>query len=285
MHRAQAQPLTAPPTFPIHDTDVRHWLAKGRAASEPLLAHAGAAAHPGPVGTRVAVLEDAVLGGFMPCWPEDLGATRVIHHLPDAGFFLALLERAYSPVLAKRPELRSLLYDGSRVEIAFTNDVLQAQLRGEWQPYSMIRHHALMLFHGLLWLDEPARAGWAALYQAVAEYTVSRPGGAPPPGRLADVEAAAFADFERLAARTRDPVEAAALLGDERELAAVLEYQLLASAAVYVLWREHQSQSEQRRLSWQHRELAHGYGRPNYLTWRWAALLTPALLDSAGGPR
>ena len=285
MHRAQAQPLTAPPTFPIHDTDVRHWLAKGRAASEPLLAHAGAAAHPGPVGTRVAALEDAVLGGFMPCWPEDLGATRVIHHLPDAGFFLALLERAYSPVLAKRPELRSLLYDGSRVEIAFTNDVLQAQLRGEWQPYSMIRHHALMLFHGLLWLDEPARAGWAALYQAVAEYTVSRPGGAPPPRRLADVEAAAFADFERLAPRTSDPVQAADLLDDDRALAAVVEYQLLASTAVFLLWRDHQNQPEQRRLSWQHHELAHGYGRPDYLTRRWAAILAPALPDPSGGPR
>jgi hypothetical protein len=282
------------PRFPIQDTDVRRWLAKGRAASEPLLAHAGAAAHPGPVGTRVAALEEAVLGGFMPCWPEDLGASRVIHHLPDAGFFLALLERAYAPVLAERPELRSLLYDGSRVEIAFTNDVLQAQLRGEWQPYSMIRHHALMLFHGLLWLDEPARAGWVALYQAVAEYVGSRAGGAPPPHRLAGVEEAAFADFERLAARTRDHVEAAQLLDDERELAAVLEYQLLASAAVHVLWHDHQSQPEQRRLPWQHHELAHGYGRPDYLTRRWAlltptlltpALLTPTLLDPAGGPR
>lgn len=273
------------PALPIREGAVRQWLAKGTAASEPLLAHAGEAAHPGPVGTRVAALEDAVLGGFMPCWPEDLGPSRVIHHLPDAGFFLALLEQAYSPVLAKRPELRPLLYDGSRIEIAFTNDVLQAQLRGDWQPYSMIRHHALMLFHGLLWLDEPARAGWVALYQAVAEYTVDRPGGAPPPRRLAEVEAAAFADFERLAPRTRDPVQAAALLADERALAAVVEYQLLASSAVYVLWRDHQSQPEQRRLAWQHRELAHGYGRPNYLTWRWAALLTPALLDPAGGPR
>jgi len=273
------------PAFPIRDTDVRHWMAKGRAASGPLLAHAGAAAHPGPVGTRVAALEDTVLGGFMPCWPEDLGDSRVIHHLPDAGFFLALLERAYAPVLAKRPELRSLLYDGSRIEIAFTNDVLQAQLRGEWQPYSMIRHHALMLFHGLLWLDEPARGGWAALYRVVAEYVASLPGGAPSPHRLADVEAAAFADFERLAPRTSDPVEAVNLLDDERALAAVLEYQLLASSAVYVLWRDHQNQPEQLRLSWQHHELAHGYGRPDYLTRRWAAILTPALPDPVGGPR
>jgi hypothetical protein len=275
----------APRPFPIRETAVRHWLAKGRAASGPLVAHAGAAAHPGPVGTRTAALEDTVLGGFMPCWPEDLGDSRVIHHLPDAGFFLALLERAYAPVLAKRPELRSLLYDGSRIEIAFTNDVLQAQLRGEWEPYSMIRHHALMLFHGLLWLDEPARGGWAALYQAVAGYTVSRPGGPPPPDRLAEVEAAAFADFERLAPRTGDPVEAANLLDDERALAAVVEYQLLASTAVFVLWRDHQNQPEQRRLSWQHHELAHGYGRPDYLTRRWAAILAPALPDPVGGPR
>jgi hypothetical protein len=215
-----------------------------------LLAHAGAAAHPGPVGTRTAELEDTVLGGFMPCWPEDLGDSRVIHHLPDAGFFLALLERAYAPVLARRPELRSLLYDGSRIEIAFTNDVLQAQLRGEWEPYSMIRHHALMLFHGLLWLDEPARG-----------------------------------DFERLAPRTSDPVEAADLLDDDRALAAVVEYQLLASTAVFLLWRDYQNQPEQRRLSWQHHELAHGYGRPDYLTRRWAAILAPALPDPVGGPR
>jgi hypothetical protein len=273
------------PAFPIREAAVRHWLAKATAASEPLLAHAGAAAHPGPVGTRTAVLEDTVLGGFMPCWPEDLGDSRVIHHLPDAGFFLALLERAYEPVLAKRPELRSLLYDGSRIEIAFTNDVLQAQLRGEWEPYSMIRHHALMLFHGLLWLDEPARGGWAALYQAVAGYTVSRPGGPPPPDRLAEAEAAAFADFERLAPRTSDPVEAADLLDDDRALAAVVEYQLLASTAVFLLWRDYQNQPEPRRLSWQHHELADGYGRPDYLTRRWAAILAPALPDPVGGPR
>jgi hypothetical protein len=64
-----------------------------------------------------------------------------------------------------------------------------------------------------------------------------------------------------------------------------VEYQLLASTAVFLLWRDYQNQPERRRLSWQHHELADGYGRPDYLTRRWAAILAPALPDPVGGPR
>jgi hypothetical protein len=262
--------------YPVDLGAVQGWLMKARAASEALLEHAGKAAHPGLVTTRlVDGLHEAAFGNFMLCWPEDRGGDRVIHHLPDAGFFLTLLEKAFAPVLAGRSELRELIYDGSRIEVAFTNDVLQAQLRGDWEPYSMIRHHALMLFHGLLWLDEPVRSRWVELYEALAEHVVARDGGPPSILRLAEAEATAFADFTRLAGRTHDPADAAALLDDEQELAVVLEYQVLAAMAVLVLWRDYQRQPEERRISWQHNEIAEGYGRQDYLERRWTELLQP----------
>jgi hypothetical protein len=267
--------LTTPiPPAVLDPVAVDGWIDKASALSAPLLRVAGAAASPATVrARRVAGLHEAPYGNFMLCWPDDVSQPRLIHHLPDGGFFLELLRLCYAPALAAKPQLAGLLTDGSRLEVAFTNDVLQVQLRGQWQPYSMIRHHALMLFHGLLWLDEPARTGWVQLYEALADYVVEQEGGAPPVAGLAEAEAAAFADFERLAPRTHDPADAADLLADTASLAAVIRYQVLAAIAITVLWRDYQQQPQGTRHDWQRRELAEGYGRQDYLTARWQRLL------------
>jgi len=86
---------------------------------------------------------DSPYGRFMVAWPDE-SDEPVIHHLPDADFFLSLLELSYADALAAEPELREALLDGSRLEIAITNDVLQVQAAGPPGSYGMVRHHALM---------------------------------------------------------------------------------------------------------------------------------------------
>jgi hypothetical protein len=262
------------PAAVLDPVAVDGWIGKAAKLAAPLLEVAGEAASPATVrARRVEDIGEARYGNFMLCWPDDTTEPRLIHHLPDGGFFLELLRRCYAPVLDAEPELAGLLADDSRLEVAFTNDVLQVQLRGQWQPYSMIRHHALMLFHGLLWLDEPVRSGWVRLYEALADHVVAQEGGPPPVESLAAAEAAAFADFERLAARTHDPADAADLLSDTAAMAAVNRYQVLAAIAITVLWRDYQQQAPDARDDWQRRELAEGYGRQDYLTARWQRLL------------
>jgi hypothetical protein len=261
---------------PLDPATVDRWIGKAETLAAPLVTAAGSAGAAAPVRPRLAGLAESPFGNFMLCWPDDTVRPNLVHHLPEAGFFLELLRRCYAPVLAARPELGALLDGDSRLEVAFTNDVLQVQLRGDWQPYTMIRHHALMLFHGLLWLAEPERSGWVRLYQALAEHVVAEHGGPPPVEELAEVEAAAFADFARLGPRTYTADDAADLLADDAALAAVRRYQVFAAVAIAVLWRDFENQPADRRAAWQRTELAERYGRPDYLNSRWQRLLRPA---------
>jgi hypothetical protein len=174
-------------------------------------------------------------------------------------------------VFARRPDLVDLLLDDSRPEMSLTNDVLQIQLHALEDGYSMVRHHALMLFFAALWLDEPRRSQWLDLYDELVSYVDERPEGRPNLQELAEVEAGAFADFVTLAPRTLDPEAAEELLRSEHELDRILDYQLYAAVAIGLLWRDYRAVPERDRALWQRAQLSALYRRPDYLEQKWKA--------------
>jgi hypothetical protein len=245
---------------------------KARRAAEPLLAVAGPVADPAPVIPRaVRSAAHAEFGNFMLAWLQPTSTPREVNHLPDGAFFLQLLRLAYAPVLHRRPELAELLDDESRLEMSLTNDVLQIQLipLAAAGGYSMIRHHALMLFCAALWLDEPRRSQWLELYDELVRHVDALPGGRPDLARVAHVEAAAFAAFVDLAPQTLDPVSAAELLATPTALADVLDYQVYAGVAIGLLWREYRALPEGQRSAWLADQLSYGYVQSDYLVKNW----------------
>ncbi|HET6502566.1 MAG TPA: hypothetical protein VFG87_17565 [Amycolatopsis sp.] len=253
----------------ISDELATAWIAKAQPLVDPLL--------PGqpPVTVHARGVPDpanAPYGAFMMGWPEPAGSGFVLGHLVDCEFFLALLRRCYADVLAARPGLGLALDDRSRLEVALTNDVLQVRAPGPPEPYSMIRHHALMLFAATDWLAEPARSRWFEIYEAVAAGLTADGAKPPSPAEIADTEAAAFADFIALAPESVDPEGARRLLAGPR-LDAVLRYQTLAAAAIGVLARECGNRSGTDREEWFRDQLATGYRDPDYLLEDWERLL------------
>ena len=203
------------------------WVSKGRRLAAPLLELAGPVADPAAVVHRVvATGRDRLYGDFMVAWLDASADPRVVCCLPDASFFLQVLHRCYAPVLRRRPDLASLLAGTSRPEMSLTNDVLQIQLRGLGDDYSMVRHHALMLFYAAIWLDEPERSLWLELYDELAGLVFQRPGGPPSLDAVASAEAGALEDFRTMADRTLDGREADQLLSEPAAIGRVLDYQL-----------------------------------------------------------
>jgi hypothetical protein len=251
--------------------DLAHaWVEKGRRCAAPLLELAGQTADPAMVVPRVVPSSDEWLyGNFMLAWLDSSTDPRSVRHLPDGSFFLHLLRLAYAPVLKGRPDLSALLTDTSRPEMSLTNDVLQIQLRGREEGYSMIRHHALMLFYAALWLDEPKRSQWLDLYDELVTYIDERPGGRPSLSHVAAVEAGAFEDFVELAPRTLTATDAQALFDDPSLLDRIVEYQLYAGVAIGLLWREYRTIPEHDREAWQREQLSERYLRLDYLEQNW----------------
>lgn len=265
------RPLTegaSMPTRPITQDAAERWVAKATRLAPELLAVAGPTADPAPVAAAgVPSVADGVYGGFMVAWLDPAPPLRRVRHLPDAGFFIEVLRRAYAPVLERRPDLARLLDDDSRLEMSLTNDVLQIQLTTLEPGYSMVRHHALMLFAAALWLDEPRRSAWLDLYDELVD---ELEGGAwPDLDALAATEARAFHTQTRLAAQSLTPTGAEALLADPAALADILDYQRYAAVAIGLLWREYRAVPEPDRLDWWARALSHGYVDPRYLTEKW----------------
>jgi hypothetical protein len=261
----QANPADAGHPALISTDDAAAWIAKGRRKTGPLLSLAGDAAAPAQVRPApVARPSEALYGNFMLTWPESRGAVQVIRHVSDAAFFLRLLARVYEPVLRDQPRLRDLLLDRSRLEVSFTNDVLQVQLRTVPAGYSMIRHHALMLYYGTLWLDPPARDRWFDLYDALVEVAATQLR-VPSTAELEDMEGTAFADFERLAQRSLEPASAAELLKDHRSLAAIERYLTYAGVAIAAIRRDYLTRPPEQREQWHREQLGHGYRQPDYL--------------------
>jgi hypothetical protein len=261
---------SAPTSAPVRDADVTAWVTKARERSTHLLSLAGTVADPAEVvGVTVNDPNQWAFGNFMLAWLEGGVSPREVRHLPDASFFLDLLRVAYAPVLAEHPEYVTLLTDSSRPEMSLTNDVLQIQLDGLVDGYSMVRNHALMLFTAALWLEEPQRSLWLALYDDLVTWVDSRPEGRPDLETLARVEKAAFEDFVALAPRTLDAESARALLADTDALENILGYQLYAAVAIGLLWRDYRSMPEDQRDEWYRLELSERYADPEYLTTKW----------------
>lgn len=153
----------------IRPADTARWIEKAQLRTDPLRdAIAAAGGRSRRVTARsVHDVRDAAFGNFMLSWLVPHGEDVELDHLPDGRFFLRLLELSYRPLFGRKPELRGCLLDGSRLELAFTNDVLQAQVAGPPGRYSMVRHHALVLHAATHWLDEPGRTRWLQIYNRV----------------------------------------------------------------------------------------------------------------------
>jgi hypothetical protein len=229
-------------------------------------------------GRRLAVrtelvtdVSDAPYGRFMVAWP-DASDDRVIRHLAGADFFLELLELSYADALAAEPDLVRALRDGSRLELAITNDVLQVQAAGPPGRYSMIRHHALMHWAATAWLDRSAADRWFRLYEVLALQLSHGGREVPSAHTLDDVEDEAFAAFVRLSSATYDAAGARSVLDDEASLRPILIYLRYAAVAIAVLERSRQSSelSPERFLAHQ---LVRQYRQPDYLVDQWQRLL------------
>lgn len=142
----------------------------------------------------------------MLAWLDPAPSPRLVHHLPDAS---SLLPPAVGAGLrpdaaastgprraAHRRQLARDVADQRRAAI---------QLHDLGDRYSMIRHHALMLFYAALWLDEPRRSQWLDLYDKLVTQVDSSKRGRPDLAELQRIETDTFADFARLADQTRDP--------------------------------------------------------------------------------
>src|ERR1700761_2012366 len=208
----------------------RAWTQKGYQRAAELLPLAGPAARPSAL--RHETVTDPgrwPYGRFMGAWLDETEEPRVLRHLPEVDFFMRLLALAYQPVLSSRDDRRAVLAGSSRLEMSLTNDALQIQLVTLNPGYSMIRHHALMLFEAALWLEEPERSVWLGLYDDLVTAVDASPQGRPDIDQLAAVEAGAFADFTELAPRTVAADDASALLADAGLLKRVLDYQRYAA--------------------------------------------------------
>lgn len=245
-------------------------IEKGRRLSLPLLELAGPVADPAIVVSHlVQENSDRLYGNFMLTWLDNRAEPRVVNHIPDASFFLQLLDLCYAPVFARSPELRSLLTGASRPEMSLTNDVLQIQLRTDQESYSMVRHHALMLFYAALWLAEPERTAWLSLYDQLVTYVDERPEGRPSLEQIATIERGAFEDFEALSSRTLNEQDARQLLKEPKHLRRILDHQLYAATAIGLLWREYRVIPRARQDEWHHEQLSSRLVRPDYLENEW----------------
>jgi hypothetical protein len=258
----------------IAPADTQRWIAKAQQRVAPLRE---AIAAVGGSSRRVRArcvpdLGEAAFGNFMLSWPEQDGDDMILNHLPDGAFFLQLLRLAYRPVMERRPHLRACLLDGSRLELAFTNDVLQVQAAGPPGPYSMVRHHALVLHAATHWLDEPARSRWLELYEALAATMMARRSAPPSAGELRDIEGSAFADMRAYAGQTLEHTEAAALLADPVMLGGIADYQVMAATAIAVLERDRLSRRRDAAADWVANQLA-AATRDDYLLEAWGRLL------------
>jgi hypothetical protein len=257
-------------SHPITTTQSQAWVTKARARAEEMLALSGPVANPSDVRpSRDTDTADWAFGNFMLAWLDPAPSPRLVHHLPDAAFFLQLLKRTYAPTLQRRPELTALLTDDSRPEMSLTNDVLQIQLHDLGDRYSMIRHHALMLFYAALWLDEPQRSQWLDLYDELVTQLDTSERGRPDLDELRRIEVDAFDDFARLAGQTLDPAEAQELLEHPSALRNVLDYQLCAAVAIGLLWRDYRVLPETDREAWHREQLSERYLQLDYLEEKW----------------
>lgn len=267
-----ATPDAPPGPHVFTEERARAWTQKGCQRAAELLPLAGEVARPSAL-RHEAVTDPGrwPYGRFMGAWLDESEQPRVLRHLPEVDFFMRLLMLAYQPVLSGHADRRAVLAGSSRLEMSLTNDALQIQLVTLDPGYSMVRHHALMLFEAALWLDEPERSVWLGLYDDLVTAVDASPEGRPDLDELAEIEAGALADFTELAPRTVAAGDAAALLGNPDRLRRVLDYQRCAAVAIGLLWRAYRELPADERQAWHREQLCTGYLRPDYLEKEWMA--------------
>lgn len=239
----------------ISSSDAEGWARKATPFVQNLLLLPLAKTAPSPVETvRHSQIADGPFGGWMLTWPEAAPGRQLINHLPDGSLFISLLGRVYAPILGKRPWLEPILTDRSRLEMAVTNDVLQVQLLPCESHYSMIRHHALMLFEATLWLDNVSQLAWMELYGAAAGLAMEGRRSVPSRNELVDIEAAGFDVMSETAALTTESAFTDDLLASPR-LSPLITYQLWATAALGALCRDYVAQHSGTGLAWHDKQL------------------------------
>ncbi len=248
----------------ISSSDAEGWARKATPFVHNLLILPLAKTAPSLVETvRHSQVADGPFGGWMLTWPEAAPGRQLINHLPDGALFLSLLGRVYAPILGKRPWLEPILTDRSRLEMAVTNDVLQVQLLPCESHYSMIRHHALMLFEATLWLDNVSQLGWMELYGAAAGLAMEGRRSVPSRNELVDIEAAGFDAMSETAGLTTEISLTDDLLASPR-LSSLVTYQLWATAALGALCRDYVAQYSGAGLAWHGKQLG-SYQDEDYL--------------------
>jgi len=271
MERDPWPPAREPDPHVFTDARCRLWTEKGRRLAAEYLPLAGAAARPAAI--RHESVSDPSrwpYGRFMGAWLDDSTDPRVLRHLPSAEFFMRLLAVAYEPEFRDRPDRVALLAGTSRLQVSLTNDALQIQLATLASGYSMIRHHALMLFEATLWLDQPERTKWLELYEDLAIAHARSDRGDL--SALADIETGAFEDFVELAPRTIDQDDAIDLLSDHECLSRILQYQRCAGVAIGLLWSNYRELPAADQVRWHAHHLSCGYLEPDYLEKEWTGL-------------
>lgn len=221
-----------------------------------------------PMPVRAIVTPDfsmAPYGQFMGAWPIMEDQEVHIFTLPNWGFFLALIEASLSP-LEHVVQLSPIFLNRSRIWIGIMNDVLQCFVNNPPEgTYSMIRHHALMLFAATLWLPEPWRRQWFDLYEAVAEWACRNwtvPG--DPADYLYQIESRAFSVFRQLA-----PISASSARWDwvndyQCELEAVLTYIRATCLSVAPLSRIYQSMAASEHMIWLQKMVNEDHAREDF---------------------
>jgi hypothetical protein len=179
----------------------------------------------------------ALHGPFMLTWFDPHRRNVVINYLTDPAIFLELCAWTFMRTQINPGLLEAALADSSRMQIAITNDVLQAMTPTAPGPYSMIRHHALMFLAATLWLPPAKSERWFTIYRECSKEVmrVAAPEG-PMRQHIHNVEMRAFDSF---VANSGAVIEAQSIQpmidADPQGLQAVSTYVLYASAAVDIL--------------------------------------------------
>ena len=110
----------------------------------------------------------APYGPFMLSWFEGHRPDPMIHYLTDYRIYFALCHWCFRGFGIDSMVASRALSNLTRLRIAVTNDVLQVMSPTAPGRYSMIRHHALMLFTATRWLSSRQRSTWLAVYTQAA---------------------------------------------------------------------------------------------------------------------
>lgn len=114
-----------------------------------------------PVISEVVPTNTGIFGQLMPAWPETEQRPVTIYALDNWAVCLYLLRNTVGEPEGATRTVDQLFRDHSRIQVGITNDVIQAFVNyPPVKSYSFVRHHALMLFLGILWLPEQQKRGW-----------------------------------------------------------------------------------------------------------------------------